>query len=215
MKDSVVRQNILDELEFEPYVDANDIGVAVEDGIVTLTGHVPNYSQRAAVERAVARIKGVRAIAQEIEVRFPNERGTADDEVASRVANMLRWSAVVPSEKITVTVHNGWVTLSGKVDWNYQKTSAADAIRDVKGVVGITNKIELKARPTSLDVKKHIEDALKRYAQVEAGNIEVKVDGDMVTLAGKIHNLAERTAVKDAAWATPGVKAVEDRLTFT
>lgn len=214
MKDSVLRQNILDELEFEPYVDANDIGVAVEDGIVTLTGHVPDYSQRSAIERAVSRIKGVRAIALDLEVRFADQQGTADDEVARRVANTLKWNSIVPADKVAITVHDGWVVLSGQVGWNYQKTAAEDAIRDVRGVVGITNRIELKSRATPVDVRQHIRDALKRYAQVEADNIEVKVKGDTVTLAGKVHTLAEKTAVKDAAWATPGVHVVEDHLTF-
>lgn len=214
MKDSALRQDILDELEFEPYVDANDIGVAVEDGIVTLTGHVPSYGQRAAVESAVSRIKGVRGIAQEIEVRFPGQPGTADDEIARRVLNTLKWSTLVPDDKVQVSVHNGWVTLTGKLEWNYQKTGAADAIRNLDGVVGITNNIVLAPRPTSVDVKKHIEGALKRYAEVEANNIQINVAGTKVTLTGKVHNLAERTAVKDAVWATPGVHAIEDRLTI-
>ncbi len=213
MKDSALRQDILDELEFEPYVDANDIGVTVEDGIVTLTGHVPNYSQRAAVESAVSRIKGVRGIAQEIEVRYPGQPGTADDEVARRAVNTLKWSTLVPDGKVQVSVHNGWITLSGQLEWNYQKTGAAEAIRNLHGVVGITNNIELAPRPTSVDVKKHIEGALKRYAEVEANNIQIQVAGTKVTLLGKVHNLAERAAVKDAVWATPGVHAIDDRLT--
>lgn len=213
MTDSALRQDILDELEFEPYIDANDIGVTVEDGIVTLTGHVPNYSQRAAVERAVAQIKGVRGIAEEIEVRYPGQSGTADDEIARRVVNTLKWSTLVPDDKVHVTVGNGWVTLTGQLEWNYQKTGAAEAIRNLHGVVGIVNKIELTPRPTSVDVKKHIEGALKRYAEVEANNIQINVAGTKVTLIGQVHNLAERTAVKDAVWATPGVHTIEDRLT--
>lgn len=213
MKDSALRQDILDELEFEPYIDANDIGVAVEDGIVTLTGHVPNYSQRAAVERAVARVKGVRGVAQEIEVRYPGQAGTADDEIARRVVNTLKWSTLVPDGKVHVSVRDGWVTLSGRLEWNYQKVAAADAIRNLHGVVGIMNNVELVPRPTSVDVKKHIEGALKRYAEVEANNIKIDVAGTKVTLVGKVHNLAERTAVEDAVWATPGVAALDDRLT--
>jgi len=214
MKDSALRQDILDELEFEPFIDANDIGVAVEDGIVTLTGHVPNFSQRAAVERAVARIRGVRGIAQEIEVRYPGQHGTADDEVARRVVNTLKWNTLVPEDKVQVSVHNGWVTLTGKLEWNYQKSGAAEAIRNVEGVAGIVNSIELTPRPTTVDVKRHIESALKRYAEVESTNIDVGVTGSKVTLQGEVHTLAERAAVKDAAWATPGVHVVEDRLTI-
>jgi osmotically-inducible protein OsmY len=167
MKDSALRQDILDELEFEPYIDANDIGVAVEDGIVTLTGHVPDYSQRSAVEQAVSRIKGVRGIAQNIEVRYPGQPGTADDEIGRRVVNTLKWSTIVPDGKVKVLVHDGWVTLSGQLEWNYQKTGAADASRNLQGVIGIVNNIELAPRPTSVDVRTHIAGTLKRYAEVE------------------------------------------------
>lgn len=215
MKDSALRQDILDELEFAPYIDANDIGVAVEDGIVTLTGHVPNYSQKEAVERAVARIKGVRAIAQEIEVRFPVDESNADDEIARRVVDTLKWSTLVPDERVQVKVEDGWVTLSGDLEWNYQKVGAADAIRHIAGVRGVTNAIVLAPRPALGDVKRRIEDALRRHAEVEADNIQVEVSGNKVTLTGTVRALAERSAVEEAAWATPGVHAIDDRITIS
>ncbi|GLQ56582.1 BON domain-containing protein [Devosia nitrariae] len=215
MKDSILRQSIMDELEFEPYIDANDIGVAVEDGVVTLTGHVPNYGQKQAVERAVARIKGVRAIAQEMQVRPPGTPGVSDDEIAKHVVNTLRFSTLVPADKVHVRVQQGWVTLTGNLEWNYQKTAAADAVRDIRGVKGVDNSITLSRRPTSLDVKKHIEDALKRYAELEAEKIKVEVVGNTVTLRGTVRALSERSAAEDAAWATPGVHSVDDRLTVS
>ena len=215
MKDSALRQDILDELEFAPNIDANDIGVAVEDGIVTLTGHVPNFSQKQAVERAVARIKGVRAIAQGIEVRFPTSESDADDEIARRVLDTLKWSTLVPDERVQVKVEDGWVTLSGNLEWNYQKVGAADAIRHIAGVRGVSNAIALAPKPASGDVKKRIEDALRRHAEVEAHNIRVEVSGNKVTLTGTVRALAERSAVEDAAWATPGVHSIDDRLTVS
>ena len=214
MNDSALRQNIIDELEFVPYVDANDIGVAVEDGVVTLSGHVPNYSQRQAVEQAVSHIKGVRAIAQEIEVRSPSDSGTSDDEIARHVIDTLKWSTLVPEDRVQVKVQCGWVTLTGSLEWNYQKTGAGDAVRDIRGVTGVTNLIELAPKPTSIDVRKHIEDALKRNAEIDADGIQVNVVGNRVTLTGSVRALRERTVVEEAAWATPGVHSVDDRLTI-
>ena len=214
MNDSALRQDILDELEFEPSIDANDIGVAVEDGVVTLSGHVPNFSQRQAVERVVARVKGVRGIAQEIEVRFLGGPGTSDDEIAKRVLDTLKWSTLVPDGKVQVKVQDGHVTLSSKLEWNYQKTGAADAVRDLKGVTGITNLIELSPRPSSIDVKKRIEEALRRNAEVEGKHIQVDVAGNKVILRGNVKAWNERSVVEQAAWATPGVHTVDDRLTI-
>jgi len=212
MNDSSLRQDILDELEFEPSIDANDIGVAVEDGVVTLSGHVPNYSQKQATERVVARVKGVRGIAEEIEVRYPGGSGVADDEIAKRVLNTLKWGTLLPDERVQVTVQKGWVTLTGKLDWNYQKVGAAHAIRDLKGVTGVTNKIELKPQVTSGDVRKRIQDALKRSAEVEAQDIKIDVAADKVTLKGHVKTWNERWLVEDTAWATPGVTHVSDQL---
>lgn len=213
MSDSSLRQSILDELEFEPSIDANDIGVAVEDGIVTLSGHVQDYRQKQAAERAVARVKGVRGIAEAIEVRYPGGPGVADDEIAKRVLDTLKWSTLVPDGKVQVTVEQGWVTLSGKLEWNYQKVGATNAIRDLNGVIGVSNTIELRPRATPVDVKQRILDALKRNAEVEAHDIKVDVAGDTVTLKGRVKTWNERWLVEDTAWATPGVTHVSDELT--
>lgn len=214
MNDSTLRQDILDELEFEPSIDANDIGVTVEEGIVTLTGHVPDYSQKRAAERVVARVKGVRGIAEEIVVRPPNGPGVADDEIAKRAVETLRWSTLIPDEKVQVKVQGGWVTLTGKLDWNYQKTGAADAIRDLKGVTGVTNQIELTPRVTPVDVKRRIQDALKRSVEVEVQGINVDVASSKVTLTGHVKTWNERKLVRETAWATPGVAYVSDQLTI-
>jgi osmotically-inducible protein OsmY len=212
MNDSALRQDVLDELEFEPSIDANDIGVAVEDGIVTLTGHVPFYSQRVAVERAVARLKGVKGIAQEIEVRHPGGAGSSDDEIAQRVVSTLKWSTLVPEEHVKVMVQKGWVTLTGALDWNFQKTGAENAICNLNGVTGVTNRIQLRERVSSRDVRKHIVAALHRNAALEADTITIDVVGNKVTLEGRVRTWSDRKVVEEAAWATSGVTAVDDRL---
>jgi osmotically-inducible protein OsmY len=213
MTDSSLRQDIIDELDFEPSIDAADIGVAVENGIVTLTGHVPTYAQKITVEDVVRRVKGVKGIAQEIEVRPVGSNRTADDEIAKRAVNTLGWNTSVPSSAVQVKVQSGWVTLTGKVEWFYQKNAAAHAVRDLAGVVGVTNQIEIRQQASATDVKKRIEDALKRYAEVEAQAIRVDVlDGGKVRLDGKVHAWSERSAAERAAWPAPGVTTVEDRI---
>lgn len=215
MSDSSLRQDIIDELDFEPSIDAADIGVAVEDGVATLTGHVPTYAQKITVEDVVRRVKGVKGIAQQIEVRPFGTNRTADDEIAKRALSTISWNTAIPDDAVQVKVQEGWVTLTGKVEWQYQKTAAADAVRDLAGVVGVTNRIEIASRASAFDVKKRIEDALKRNAEIEAQAIRVDVlDGGKITLDGKVHAWSERRAAERAAWSAPGVKVVDDRITI-
>lgn len=215
MTDKQLQQHILDELDFEPSVDAAAIGVAVENGIVTLSGHVSNYAQKIAAEHAVRRVRGVRAIAQEIQVRFPFDKKTADDEIAKRVADILRWDIMLPNDAVQPTVQGGWVTLKGQVEWQYQKEVAEADVRKVSGVVGVINQLTLKPRVQVPDLKQKIENALKRSAETEAKDIRVTVDdGGKITLEGNVHTWHERQAVKTAVWSAPGVQSVEDRLTF-
>lgn len=213
MNDSTLRQDILDELDFEPSIDAADIGVAVEDGIVTLTGHVPTYAQKLTVEDVVHRVKGVKGIAQEIEVRPFGTNRTADDEIAKRAVNSIGWNTSIPDSAVQVKVQKGWVTLTGKVEWQYQKVAAANAVRDLSGVVGVANQIEIKQHVSAFDVKKRIEDALKRNAETEAHAIKVNIlDGGKVRLEGRVHAWSERRAAEQAAWSAPGVHMVDDRI---
>lgn len=211
MSELQLRQDILDELEFEPRVNAAHIGVAVEKQVVTLTGHVSSYDEKLQTVQAVRRVKGVRAIAEEIEVRFLNDKKTSDDEIAKRAVDILEWDTLVPS--VQITVRDGWVTLTGDVDWYYQKTAAGDDVRKLSGVRGVINNIAIKPRVLAQDVKRKIEDALKRNAEVEAKAIRISVqDGNKVLLEGKVQNWDERHAVESAAWSAPGVNSVEDRL---
>ena len=213
MSDLALRQNIIDELEFEPSIDAADIGVAVDSGVVTLTGHVPSYFQKIEVENVVSRVRGVRGIAQEIEVRPFGTNATADDEIAKRALNTINWNTTVPKDAVQAKVTKGWVTLSGKVEWQYQKTAALDAVKRLTGVIGVSNNIDVKPRVSGVDVKKRIEDALKRTAEVEAKGITVLVADGRVTLEGHVNAWPERSAVERAAWSAPGVKAVVDHIT--
>jgi osmotically-inducible protein OsmY len=213
MSELQLRQDVLDELEFEPSINAAHIGVAAENGVVTLSGHVSTYAEKTTAVAAARRVRGVRAIADEIEVRYPSGKKTADDEIAKRAVDILGWDTMVPSGAIQVTVRDGSLILTGKVDWYYQKKAAEDAVRKLSGVRGVVNNIEIKPHVKAEDVKRKIEDALKRHAEVEAKAIRVTVTAnDKVLLEGKVDNWDERFAVENAAWSAPGVRSVEDRL---
>jgi osmotically-inducible protein OsmY len=213
MSDLQLRQDVVDELEFEPSVNAAHIGVAVDNGVVILSGHLGSYPEISAAVAAARRIKGVRAVADELEVRYPFDKKTSDDEIAKRAVDILGWDTLVAGSSIQVTVREGWVTLGGKVDWYYQKKAADEDVRKLSGVRGVSNNIEIKSRAKAEDVKSKIEDALKRHAHIEAKAIRVTVR-DKVLLEGKVDNWDERYAVENAAWSAPGVKSVEDRLTI-
>ena len=212
MADIDLRQSVLEELDFDPSFDADGIGVAVENGVVTLTGHVRSYAAKLAVERAVQRVKGVHGIAEEIEIRYPADKRTADDQIAERALSSIKWNAQVPGDAVLVKVEKGWVTLSGTVDWQFQRIAAESAVRRLSGVAGISNMIAIKPQVRPTDVKSKILDALKRNAQLEADAIRVSVDNDTVTLEGNVKAWYERGIAERAAWSAPGVSKVEDRI---
>lgn len=215
MSDKQLRQDVLDEFEFDPSFNAAHIGVVVDKDVVSLTGHVESYAEKLAVLAAARRVKGVRAIADEIEVRFPNQPKTADDQIARRASDILKWNSVVSNLPIEVVVHNGWITLSGRVNWYFEKRAAENSVRKLSGVRGITNSIILKPQVDAANVKEKIEAALKRHAEVEANGILISVKGgNHVVLEGKVGNWDERRAVETAAWSAAGVAAVDDRLSI-
>lgn len=214
MDDKALKIGVIAELEWEPSVDADDIGVTVEDGIVRLFGHVPNYAQRLAAEGAVKRIKGVRGYVDDIEIR-PFVETYTDEGVAERAANVIGWDVSLPKDKVKVKVSKGYVTLTGEVDWEYQRQSAELGVKRLLGVRGVTNLITLKPHVRAGDVKHRIEQALERQAELEASNIQVTVDGATVRLNGKVKAFHERGIAERAAWAAPGVLAVEDHMTIS
>ncbi|MCY1451437.1 BON domain protein [compost metagenome] len=180
--------------------------------MVTLTGHVTNYAHKISAERAVKAVKGVRALAEEIQVRLDKGAGTADDTIANRALNIIDWSSDLPAGAVKVIVENGWVSLEGQVDWQYQKEVMEHAVWRLSGVVGVDNLITLRPRVNVADIQRSIEDALKRSAEVDVSHIRVKVNGDVVRLEGKVHLLRERQIVERAAWSVPGVRKVDDYL---
>lgn len=215
MNDQQLRQSVIDQLEFEPSIDAADVGVAAESGVVTLTGHLPSYPQKLAAERATWRVKGVKGIAQEIRVRFTNDKKHHDDEIAQRALKILAWNSSIPSEAIQVKVQDGLVTLSGHVDWNYERDGAEAAIRRLEGVRGVLNEINLQQAAQATDIKQRITDALTRHAQVESSRVRVDVGaGGSVRLDGQVGSFDERRAVLRAAWSAPGVRTVDDWMTI-
>jgi osmotically-inducible protein OsmY len=213
MTDKDLRRDVLDELDFEPSLDAGDIGVAVADGVVTLTGDVGSYAEKVEAERAVRRVKGVRAIAQEIQVRPHNAKKIEDDQIAARALAIIDWSVHLPKDAIQVKVAQGWITLTGEVPWWFQADAAEEAVRKLSGVVGVLNLCEVKPRVQPSAVKDRVLEAFKRNALFEADAIKVTVAGDKVTLEGNVTALAERDAAERAAWSAPGVRSVEDWIT--
>ena len=210
-----LQQRVMDELAFEPALNAAHIGVAVCEGIVTLSGHVETYAEKHAAERAARRVKGVRAIAQEIEVHLAPDKKTADDEIAARAVKLLSWDVALPVDVIRVKVDHGIVTLSGEVDWAYQRAEAGYDMRKLGGVKAVINDIRIKPHAKASDVRAEIHGALERAADVDADAITVEVRDGKVFLGGKVRSWIEREEAERAAWSVPGVTAVEDNIAIS
>ena len=207
-----LQQRVIDELEFDPAVNAAHIGVAVRGSVVTLTGHVESYAEKWAAENAVRRVKGVGAVAQEIEVRLADDKKTSDDEIAARAVRILEWDVAVPRHAIAVKVEHGVVSLSGTVEWGFQRSEAEFDVRKLSGVKGVVNGIAVRSRVQASDIRSSLAAAFERQADVEAKRITVDVAGGKVTLGGKVDSWTERAAAERAAWSVAGVTAVDDRI---
>jgi osmotically-inducible protein OsmY len=214
--DADIQAEVIAELKWEPRVQAPEIGVAVKDGVVTLTGWVDSYTKRWAAEEAAHRVRGVKAVANDIEVRLSIGGERTDADIAAAAVRALQWDALLVPERIEVTVSKGWVTLNGSVDWEYKKREAERVVRNLAGVKGVSNLIEVKPKvtPSPTEIKKQVEQALVRSAQTDADQIQVEVDGTKVILKGKVRAWAERQEAERAAWRTPGVTMVDNRITI-
>jgi osmotically-inducible protein OsmY len=215
--DALLRSDIVAELNFDPAISLNatDIGVIVKDGVVTLSGHPTSHAEKHAIERAVQRVGGVKALAVELSVKLPAGSERSDADIAAAAENVLEWNASLRDNAVHPMVEGGWITLNGQVDWHYQRRAAELAVRDLLGVRGVSNLITVKACVAPADIERYIGQALQRQADRETARIHVQVDGAEVTLQGTVRSLAERRAAQGAAWSAPGVVRVVNNLVVT
>ena len=215
INDMSLRHDVEKELEWDPAIDATKIGVATTDGVVTLTGHVRSFSEKWKAERTVKRILGVQGVANDLEVVIDEKEHRDDGDIARSAVNALSWNFAIPKDKIKVLVTKGWLTLDGEVEWHFQKRAAADAVRNLRGVRGVTNDIAVHPKVAAGDVKDKIEAALKRNAEVDAKSIKVQATNSEITLTGTVRSWIEREDAVNAAWSAPGVTKVVDRIAIS
>jgi len=213
--DSKLRHDVLEELQWDPGIDANEIGVAVKEGVVTLAGDVSRYGEKMAAERAVKRVYGVKAVANDLRVRIHSPMQRTDPEIATAALHVLKWDGSIPAEQITVTVREGHVILEGTVEGQYHKEAAGCAVRNLVGVKDVTNSIHVKILPTRAEVKEQIEAAFLRSAEIDARRVSVDTHDGQVVLRGHVRSWAERGEAERAAWAAPGVGDVKNELIVT
>jgi osmotically-inducible protein OsmY len=213
--DEQIQRAVLAELKWDARVQPNEIGVAVKDGIVTLIGWVDSFTKRWAAEEAARRVRGVKAVANDIEVKLPISAERTDADIAAAAVHAQEWDAMIPNDQVKVTVSKGWVTLDGEVNWQFERDDAERVVRRLTGVKGVTNLIRVKSRPTPSELKQKIEDALVRSAETDAERITVEVQGSKVILKGTVRAWAEKQEAERVAWSAPGVTSVDNRITIS
>lgn len=212
IRDSQLKQSVLDELKWEPSIDEAHIGVTARDGVVTLMGHVDSFFQKRAAESAAGRVKGVKAVAEEIEVKLSSNIKRDDEEIAAAAISRLSWDVSVPKDAIKIKVEKGWVTLTGQVDWHYQREAAEDDIRRLHGVIGVSNNATIKTRVNIMNLSDDIASALHRSWFYDSDNVKVSADGGKVRLSGTVETWHDREVAESTAWAAPGANAVENNI---
>ena len=210
--DTQLQSDVMAELKWDPSLNAAEIGVQVKNGVVTLSGHVDKYAEKWAAEKAAQKVTGVKALAVELNVTLPGSSNRSDADIARTAESVLEWTTNWPKDHIKVMVEKGWVTITGMVDYEYQRQLASSAVRHLMGVTGVSNQVTIKSKLTSSTVKSDIEAALKRRALTDAQEIMVTVNGSKVTLTGVVHSWSERDMVSDSVWNTPGVTDVNDNI---
>jgi osmotically-inducible protein OsmY len=211
-QDSQLQQSVLAEFKWEPSVPAGHIGVTAHDGVITLSGHVDSYAEKLAAESAARRVKGVKAVAEEIEVRLPFDTGRTDDDIAAAAVQRLAWNVSVPKDSVSVKVESGWVTLTGQVDWWFQKEAVEQDIRPLHGVRGVSNQTTIRARVNVENLSDEIGRALHRAWFFEPERVHVRAEGGKVVLTGTVHSAYERQIAARTAWSAPGATSVENNL---
>jgi len=210
--DLEIKEDVLEELSWQPNIDETEIGVIVENGVVSLTGIVDNFQKKVAAEKAVKKVAGVKAVAEDIEVRYGTSYDKSDKEIAKAVVHAFKWDSIIPEDKIAIEIRDGWVYISGELKWSYQKDAAKRVVENIFGVKGVINNINIKQAVKPDQIKKKITKAFKRLADVDANNIIVSVDGHKVKLSGKVHSISEKDEARKTAYYAAGVYEVENEL---